>query len=175
MRLYTKTGDRGTSALYDGNRISKSSIFFDLLGSVDELSSHIGLLKVMIRNDLESKKVSDRISMGKHLDFFVRIQHILIIVSSHIATNDPSKKKKLYQIGSGDIDSRIMWKFDRQESAVAGRRDIDMRSVHVDPNILVLMNRLSDYFFALARNLSGSDDTVFRPTLRNNLVLSLPE
>jgi cob(I)alamin adenosyltransferase len=155
--------------------------------------------------------------MGKNLDFFVRIQHILIIVSSHIATNDPSKKKKLYQIGSGDMDSlermidfaetyneklrefilpggvnlsssqchicrtlarrveRIMWKFDRQESAVAGRRDIDMRSVHVDPNILVLMNRLSDYFFALARNLSGSDDTVFRPTLRNNLVLSLPE
>ena len=43
-RLYTKTGDHGMTYLYDGSRRKKSSTFFDVLGDVDELSSHIGLL-----------------------------------------------------------------------------------------------------------------------------------
>ena len=44
MKVYTKTGDAGTSSLYDGNRLRKDSIFFEVLGNIDELSSNIGML-----------------------------------------------------------------------------------------------------------------------------------
>jgi len=53
--LYTKTGDNGMTFLYDGSRRKKSSTFFDVLGDVDELSSHIGLLCSIII-DTNTKK-----------------------------------------------------------------------------------------------------------------------
>ena len=45
VKIYTKTGDSGTSSLYDGTRASKSDPIFDCLGDFDELNSHLGLLK----------------------------------------------------------------------------------------------------------------------------------
>lgn len=43
--IYTKTGDEGTSALYNGERRSKTNVVFDVLGTIDELNSHIGLAR----------------------------------------------------------------------------------------------------------------------------------
>jgi cob(I)alamin adenosyltransferase len=48
MKVYTRTGDVGTSSLYDGKRIAKNTIIFDLLGELDELSCRIGMLCVLI-------------------------------------------------------------------------------------------------------------------------------
>lgn len=42
MRIYTKTGDKGTTGLYSGERLPKSHLIFEALGCSDELSSHIG-------------------------------------------------------------------------------------------------------------------------------------
>lgn len=59
-KLYTKTGDKGYTSLYDGNRISKSSLHFDTLGTIDELSCHIGMLlaakshKQHCKNDIKN-------------------------------------------------------------------------------------------------------------------------
>ena len=50
MKIYTKTGDRGTTSLYGGIRIDKDSIFFDILGESDELSSRIGCLCALMDN-----------------------------------------------------------------------------------------------------------------------------
>ena len=50
-KLYTKTGDNGTTSLYDGSRLKKNSIFFDVLGDLDELASHIGLLSAKINDE----------------------------------------------------------------------------------------------------------------------------
>jgi hypothetical protein len=44
-KLYTKTGDKGTSSLYNGERVSKTSKYFKLLGDLDELNSFIGVAK----------------------------------------------------------------------------------------------------------------------------------
>ena len=47
MSIYTKTGDRGTTSLMNGISVSKSDDRIELLGTIDELSSHIGLAKVL--------------------------------------------------------------------------------------------------------------------------------
>ena len=52
-RIYTKTGDKGTTSLYDGNRIPKSSIFFAVLGDIDELSSNLGMLCALLKQDID--------------------------------------------------------------------------------------------------------------------------
>ena len=44
MKIYTKTGDNGTTSLYDCSRVLKSSILIDLLGDIDELNSFIGII-----------------------------------------------------------------------------------------------------------------------------------
>ena len=47
MSIYTKTGDRGTTSLMNGISVSKSDDRIELLGTIDELNSHIGLAKVL--------------------------------------------------------------------------------------------------------------------------------
>ena len=65
-KLYTKTGDFGMTYLYDGSRRKKNSIFFDVLGDIDELSSHIGMLcailydcRALIRSSFQSEAFND--------------------------------------------------------------------------------------------------------------------
>ena len=45
MKIYTKTGDKGTTALFRGTRVSKNHIRIESYGTVDELNSHIGLVR----------------------------------------------------------------------------------------------------------------------------------
>ena len=44
MKIYTKTGDKGTTSLVGGNRVPKTHIRLEAYGTVDELNSHLGLL-----------------------------------------------------------------------------------------------------------------------------------
>lgn len=50
MEIYTKSGDKGTSALFTGDRFDKNDRIFDCLGSIDELNAHLGL--VIIKESL---------------------------------------------------------------------------------------------------------------------------
>jgi len=50
-RIYSRTGDSGTTSLYNGNRRLKTNIIFDVLGTIDELNSWIGLLEQLSIND----------------------------------------------------------------------------------------------------------------------------
>jgi len=73
MKIYTKTGDTGTTALYGGNRVSKASARVESYGNIDELNSFIGLAK----SEITDKKVLNQLK---------KIQFDLFTLGSESAT-----------------------------------------------------------------------------------------
>ena len=81
FKIYTKTGDKGTTALIGGTRIPKSHIRIEAYGTVDELNSWIGIIRDMAKND--------------DLNFFLKkIQYRLFTLGSSLAC-DPLKDTKM--------------------------------------------------------------------------------
>ena len=122
-RLYTKTGDHGMTYLYDGSRRKKNSIFFDVLGDIDELSSHIGMLCAILydcsvvknswctivsncfKND--NKDLDDETNV--ELTILRDIQVKLLDIGSNIAVVDCSKKEKVPKLTENDVKQLELW------------------------------------------------------------------
>jgi len=77
MKIYTKTGDKGTTALFGGTRVPKHHIRIESYGTVDELNAHIGLIRDQKIDDTTAKVLLD-------------IQHKLFTIGAILAT-DPEK------------------------------------------------------------------------------------
>ena len=60
-KVYTRTGDKGTTSLVGGVRIPKSDIRLEAYGTVDELSAHLGLLAAMLPEDAEDRRLVIRV------------------------------------------------------------------------------------------------------------------
>jgi len=88
MKVYTRTGDVGTSSLYDGKRIAKNTIIFDLLGELDELSCRIGMLCVII----PITGFMDEHNRDGLVKFLRDIQSGIQDINSIIATTDKEGK-----------------------------------------------------------------------------------
>lgn len=164
--VYTKTGDKGTTALVGGTRVAKTHIRLDAYGTVDELNSFVGFLACTI-------KESDILDM---LSF---IQHKLFTVGSYLATETESVSPKAASIITENNIKHIELEMDKIDSELPPIREFILpggcesaarahicRSVcrraerliykvketyPVEENILIFVNRLSDYFFLLAR------------------------
>ncbi len=179
MKIYTKTGDDGTTGLYGGKRVNKDDIQIEAYGTVDELNSFLGLL---------ISKVGDLNVM----DELKPIQSALFDIGSHLAS-DPTKDLPLPKINESWIDA-LEQSIDRlhQDLPVlktfilpGGNERIALAHVcrtvsrraerrvvafsnngSVDPLIVRYLNRLSDYFFSLARFLAfkdGIDEVKWNP------------
>ena len=74
MKIYTKTGDKGTTSLVGGTRVPKTHIRLEAYGTVDELNSNLGLLITYLLD-------------GKDKDFLQQVQDRLFAVGSHLATD----------------------------------------------------------------------------------------
>ena len=107
-KLYTKTGDKGLTSLYDGNRLPKGSVFFDVLGDIDELTSHIGMLSAMLAEQ----------KTGDDYTFLRVIQTKLMDISSNIAVVDPGKKDTVPKLDTEDVYT-IETLIDRFENATS--------------------------------------------------------
>ena len=77
MKIYTKTGDKGTTALFGGTRVPKHHIRIDSYGTVDELNSHLGLIRDQDIND-------------RYKQIIMKIQDRLFTIGAILAT-DPEK------------------------------------------------------------------------------------
>jgi cob(I)alamin adenosyltransferase len=105
--IYTRTGDKGLSGLYNGDRVSKDSIYFECLGDIDELNSNLGLLKAFWKEEFGKSDIKlynapgagalfykheKCIDSGKYYEWFVlgdyihKIQCNLMNISTQIAT-----------------------------------------------------------------------------------------
>ena len=81
MKIYTKTGDKGTTSLIGGTKVSKSHLRIEAYGTVDELNSYIGLCKDLL-TDEQGKKI------------LLEVQDRLFTIGSSLAC-DPIKEPKM--------------------------------------------------------------------------------
>lgn len=178
MKIYTKTGDLGETALFGGRRVLKSHLRVDAYGTVDELNSYVGWL----RDVVEPLPVRDLLA---------HIQHRLFTVGAHLAA-DPQKSLPTPDLLPQDIQvlEQAMDTMDgelpplknfilpgghptvsvchvcrtvcrRAERLVVALHETDV----VEAIVLQYLNRLSDYFFVLARRLAlelGADEVVWK-------------
>lgn len=167
MSIYTKTGDRGQTGLFDGTRVDKEDLRVSAYGDVDELNSHLGLLR--------SAKIS-----GETDDELNRIQCDLFEIGGDLAMPGSTKARDFLPSRIRALEQWIDEIMDRlpklqsfvmpggcKESAIAHvartvcrraeRSCWRARRVHEFPDeILVYLNRLSDLLFALARDLNDA-------------------
>ena len=162
--VYTKTGDGGKTSLVGGTRVSKTHIRLEAYGSVDELNSFIGWLIGTI-DDVECR------------DFLFFVQSKLFSIGGYLATENKPLKHST-SLSENDI-VRIETEIDKIDSQLPPLRKFVLpggnetasrahicrtiarrveRQVYrvaeecpVADEILVFLNRLSDYFFVLAR------------------------
>ena len=169
MKIYTKTGDTGSTSLFGGRRISKDDLRIEAYGTIDELNSFIGLLNASFSEATQNYFLSE-------------VQRRLFTIGSNLAS-DPEKRVIAPDIHDDDITTleNAMDTMDqfleplknfilpggdvavahahmcRTVCRRAERRVITLdRLSKVDPIILVYLNRLSDYFFVLARYIAHS-------------------
>jgi len=176
MKIYTKTGDSGTTALFGGTRVPKDHIRIESYGTVDELNSYIGLIRDQ-EIDSHYKKI------------LIEIQDRLFTVGAILATPPEKEVKKngelrLQKLGITDSDIELLEsEIDTMEEALPPMthfvlpgghttvsychisrcvcRRAERLAVHLDHNepvseiVIMYLNRLSDYLFVLARKLSN--------------------
>lgn len=169
MKIYTKTGDQGETHLFDGTRVSKSSLRVEAYGTVDELSSH---LAVIASFDIPQPDKTN----------LLRINYLLYIIGTDLATPFQSKhKSKIDRITEKDISfiENLIDEYSEKlpelrsfilpggcfESAFvhvsrticrrAERRVVELEMKEkVNHNIIVFLNRLSDFLFVFARYIN---------------------
>lgn len=175
MKIYTKTGDKGTTGLIGGSRLAKHDLRIECYGTVDELNSYLGLVRDQDINP-DSK------------DKLLKIQEQLFVLGALLATDpellsDP-KKIKRFQITAVEpeatafleaaIDHMNMTLDPLTHFILPGghatvsychiARSVCRRAERLStklnaeqplpPEILIYLNRLSDFLFVLARKLS---------------------
>jgi cob(I)alamin adenosyltransferase len=169
MKIYTKTGDKGTTSLLSGDRVPKYDERIEAYGTIDELNSFVGLLRSGNFND-EDKA------------FLIKIQHHLFNIGSLLALGDKEVKFKMPEISKKDI-LEIEQEMDKIDSHLpklksfvlpggeqsvaychvcrsicrrAERLIVKLSSTHkINETLIKYINRLSDYFFLLSRKIAS--------------------
>ncbi len=166
MKIYTKKGDRGTTMLFGGTRLSKDDIRIEAYGTVDELNSFLGLL-------------ADK--APEYAEQIHRIQSTLFDLGAWLAT-DPAKRDKLQlpQFDESEVHVLEQW-IDQMDDELpqlktfilpggdetasiahvcrtvcrrAERRVISaLKDNELPVPAVAYLNRLSDYLFVLARHI----------------------
>ena len=184
MKIYTKTGDKGTTSLIGGTKVSKSHLRIEAYGTVDELNSYIGLCKDLLAD--ENSKV-----------VLQEIQDRLFTIGSALAC-DPEKETKMKIPDLKEDDIALLEKeIDKMNDILPAMKSfilpgghlsishlhiarcvcrraerccvrLELEKNEVEPTIIKYLNRLSDYLFVLARytgHLLNIPDFPWRPRM----------
>ena len=178
MKVYTKTGDKGTTALFGGTRVPKDHIRIESYGTVDELNSHIGLIRDQEMND-------------HYKEILIEIQDRLFTIGAILAT--PPEKEvmkngelRLQNLGITESDIELLEnEIDAMEDSLPQMthfvlpgghttvsychiarcvcRRTERLAVHLSHNepiaeiAIKYLNRLSDYLFVLGTEVVCKD------------------
>ncbi|MDD3723016.1 MAG: cob(I)yrinic acid a,c-diamide adenosyltransferase [Lutibacter sp.] len=175
MKIYTKTGDKGKTSLFGGTRVPKYHLRIEAYGTVDELNSHIGLIR--------DQKIDSHTT-----EILLKIQNELFTLGSMLAT---PPEKEILKSGKERLNIHKL----SEESVMLLENEIDLMNESlppmshfilpgghttvsfchiarcicrraerittslndenaINPTILMYLNRLSDYLFVLARKLT---------------------
>jgi cob(I)alamin adenosyltransferase len=175
MKIYTKTGDKGTTGLVGGKRLPKHDLRIECYGTIDELNSYLGLIR-----DQEISK--------NHKTTLLEIQNQLFVIGSLLATDpkllkDDTERKRF---GINFLNPEAITFLETEIDAInrelppmthfilpgghqsvsfchiarcicrRAERTISKLSIEqpTQPEVLIYLNRLSDFIFVLARKLS---------------------
>ena len=180
MKVYTKTGDKGTTGLLGGTRVLKSNLRIEAYGTVDELNSHLGMVR------------DQEVCQSKQQEL-IEIQNSLFVIGSHLAT-DPQKSKVQIPDFGNDLIEQLEIAIDEMDHELPEMRNFVLPGGHVsvssghiarcvcrraerctialsqeeavDENVIKYLNRLSDYLFVLCRWMSlktNADEVPWKP------------
>ncbi len=176
MKIYTKTGDAGTTSLVDGSRIYKDDILLNAYGTIDELNAFIG---AAIAQKPES--------------FLTKVQNMLFVTGSILATPPDKWSTYFKDVNMDAFTTEMEQEIDRMQSELPRMQGFILpqgspliASLHIcrtvcrraERNIVSLarqderyfpvqkmLNRLSDYLFILARfnhKMEGIKETIWK-------------
>ena len=187
MKIYTRTGDDGSTSLYSGKRVKKSDLFIDAVGTIDELNSFIGFAISLMSLEQPLDKVKTQLNV---------IQHALFDLGAHVATplqqssQEKIKKTRFDELSVSELEAWIdeyqaqlppLKHFilpggDSAGAALHLARSICRRAERILVDLyeqkqishesLIYINRLSDYLFVLARYVNAvthSPEVVWQP------------
>lgn len=180
MKIYTKKGDGGQTSLLGGTRVPKYHQRIEAYGTVDELNSWVGMLL-------------DQPSIEPYREILLEIQDRLFTAGSILASDPEKNSFKLPEIEAGDIE-KLEKGMDHMDESMpplknfilpgghpasstahicrtvcrrAERRIVELNEHQpVDEKVIQYFNRLSDWFFVLARKLlhdTGTPETAWKP------------
>ena len=184
-KIYTRTGDDGTTGLVDGSRCAKHSARIEAIGAVDEANSAIGFAAVALEGDeraVLTRIQNDMFDLGADLatplggiggEDFTPSEMVLRVVPSQVdwlerridAAGDRLEPLKSFVLPGGSegaarvhLARAAVRRAERAMTALASQDP-------VNPAALAYVNRLSDYFFQLARLLNdeGRSDVTWTP------------
>lgn len=166
MKIYTRTGDKGKTSLFDGTRVLKSHKRVETYGTIDELNSMIGVvLSQLTTKNIKLKTIKDELE---------KIQHDLLEIGSALATPHPLPVTGLEErptefetlidtmtshmpelknfILPGGSKAGAFLHTARTITRRAERQVIGlMQKEEIDQSIVKYLNRLSDLFFTMSR------------------------
>jgi cob(I)alamin adenosyltransferase len=167
MKIYTKTGDQGQTSLIGGTRLSKADLRIDAYGNVDELNSHIGLLRDQEVNE-------------KRRDLLKEIQDRLFTIGSSLAADPDKSQLKIPDLHESDVEL-LENEIDKMNDTLPMMRNFILPGGHTSISfghiartvcrraergcialqndsfvaelVIKYLNRLSDYLFVLCRQM----------------------
>ena len=176
-KIYTKTGDKGSTLLGNGKRVGKNSLRVDAYGSVDEANATIGLS--ILRTNIKIKKIlqiiqNDLFDLGADLCLpdKINIQKLKITNDrvDYIEEKIDSFNKELSPLNSfvlpGGSEPATYLHIARTITRRAERKIVALsKKERVNPVTIIYLNRLSDLLFVLARytNNKGKKDILWKP------------
>lgn len=171
-KIYTRTGDAGTTGLGDGTRVAKDDLRIHALGDVDELNAIIGVL----RSQITASQITDKAAWDKSLSL---IQHWLFDLGGEVCIpnynllqaisveylekeidrmNEDLPMLKDFILPAGSLACS----YAHQARAVCRRAErslmtVQSRDQNIQATALQLLNRLSDWLFVASRTLQRAE------------------